>query len=421
MAPAVEKNISSFDSDMNEVIISVRNVSKKFCKNLRRSMAYGIVDLSKNLMGLRHDSAALRNDEFWALEDINFELRRGETLGIIGLNGSGKTTMLRLLAGIFPPDKGELIIKGRIGALIAVGAGFHPHMTGRENIFLNGAILGMSHEEIQNKFNDIINFAELSDFLDSPVSTYSTGMRVRLGFSIAIQSEIEILLVDEILAVGDIGFQLKCFNKIGEMREKGLSTIFISHNMHQISSFCNNSVVLEKGKIVFYGNVENGIHTFRNLFKGNSPVDGLIEKIATGNESLKIQRIDFSPSLENNQLEIQTGSNVDILISYEALKDYYDLEVDISLRLPIPYHADFFQASNRGKKNTININRGEGMLKVSILNINLNDIQASLYIALWESNRSKLILWWRNIPIKIKGNALMSGWCNFDVNYTNYQ
>ncbi|MBE9531297.1 MAG: ABC transporter ATP-binding protein, partial [Proteobacteria bacterium] len=210
-----EKNLkaaaNSLDTPEGEVVISIKNLSKKFCTHLKRSMAYGIIDLSKNLVGIKPNTEELRRDEFWALDNMNFELKRGEVLGLIGLNGCGKTTLLRLLTGIFPPDKGEITIKGRVGALIAVGAGFHPHMTGRENIYLNGTILGMSAKELDACFDDIIEFAEIGDFIEAPVSTYSSGMRVRLGFAIAIHINPDILLIDEVLAVGDLNFSIKCF------------------------------------------------------------------------------------------------------------------------------------------------------------------------------------------------------------------
>ena len=247
-----------------EVVVSVKNVSKKFCKNLKRSMAYGIMDLSKNLVGIKQDSTKLRKDEFWALEDINFELGKGEALGLIGVNGSGKTTLLRLLAGIFPPDKGEIKVKGQVGALIAVGAGFHPHMTGRENIYLNGSLLGMSREEIDKKFENIVDFAEIGDFLDAPVSTYSSGMRVRLGFSVATAVNPDLLLIDEILAVGDVGFRAKCIQRIGILLEN-TAVIFVSHDMTHILRICDKTLLLEDGRVSFIGYTSSAIDRYYSL------------------------------------------------------------------------------------------------------------------------------------------------------------
>jgi lipopolysaccharide transport system ATP-binding protein len=211
-------------------------------------MYYGTMDTARSMMGLDSNEATLRTGEFWALEDINFELKRGETLGLIGQNGCGKTTLLRLLNGIFPPDLGKITINGRIGALIAVGAGFHPHMTGRENIFLNGTILGMSKNEIKQRFSSIVDFAEIGEFLDAPVATYSSGMNVRLGFSIAIHCEPNILLVDEILAVGDVSFVGKCYNKIRQLQENGTGIVLVTHSTQNILDFCQRGILLNHGK-----------------------------------------------------------------------------------------------------------------------------------------------------------------------------
>lgn len=250
----------------DEVVVAVKNVSKKFCKTLRRSMGYGIADLTKNLVGLKPDSTQLRKDEFWALDNISFELRRGEVLGLIGLNGSGKTTLLRLLSGIFPPDKGEITINGRVGALIALGAGFHPHMTGRENVYLNGAILGLKRDEIDAQFEKIVEYSEIRSFIDAPVATYSSGMRVRLGFSIAMAMKPDVLLIDEVLAVGDVGFKVKCFNTIVDLTKK-CAVIFVSHNMANIAKISTDVLLLNEGRKEYHGkNISEGIYRFFDLF-----------------------------------------------------------------------------------------------------------------------------------------------------------
>ncbi|MFO7956917.1 MAG: ABC transporter ATP-binding protein [Candidatus Brocadiia bacterium] len=249
-----------------DVVVSVRGVSKKFCKHLRRSMAYGIIDLSKDLLGVKPDSGKLRKHEFWALQDVSFDLRRGEALGLIGPNGSGKTTLLRLIAGIFPPDRGEIYVKGRVGALISLGAGFHPHMTGKENIYLNGSILGMSRSEVDEKFDSIVEFSELEDFIDTPVSAYSSGMRVRLGFAIAIHLDPDVLLVDEVLAVGDVGFRSKCYERITTLMET-CAVIFVSHHTPAISRICDSVIVLDSGEKAFQGPTAAGLQKYFELFR----------------------------------------------------------------------------------------------------------------------------------------------------------
>ena len=248
-----------------DIVIRVENISKKFCKSLKRSMVYGMQDISRNILGMNSKPDKLRNNEFWALNNISFELKKGETLGIIGPNGSGKTTLLKLLNGIFWPDKGKITIKGRVGALIEVGAGFHPMLTGRENIYVNAAILGMTKKEVDKKFDDIVEFADIGDFIDSPVKKYSSGMFVRLGFAIAVHCEPDILLIDEILAVGDLSFQTKCRKKIQEMREKGITIFLVSHNMHTINHLCNKTMTINCGKQIFMGETEGAIDIYKEI------------------------------------------------------------------------------------------------------------------------------------------------------------
>lgn len=247
-----------------DAVIEVSHVSKKYCKSLKRSMLYGIKDITKNTLGLSSGSERLRKDEFWAVDDVSFELKKGEVLGIIGPNGSGKTTILQMLNGIFWPDKGKITVKGRVGALIAVGAGFHPLLTGRENIYLNAAIMGMTKEEVDKRFEEIVEFSGIRDFIDSPVKFYSSGMFVRLGFAIAVHCEPDILLVDEILAVGDLAFRVKCYNKL-EQVTKDCAVIIVSHNMSALSRIACQCIVLNKSRNSFHGSTEQAIQHYYAL------------------------------------------------------------------------------------------------------------------------------------------------------------
>src|SRR2546428_4330220 len=192
-----------------------------------RSMWHKTKDLFRGDVPVQGDS----REDIWALRDINFEIRQGEVVGIIGRNGAGKSTLLKILSRITEPSEGRVTIKGRVASLLEVGTGFHPELTGRENIFLNGAILGMTRAEIKRKFDDIVAFAEVEKFLDTPVKRYSSGMYVRLAFAVAAHLEAEILIVDEVLAVGDIGFQKKCLGRMGEVAQRGRTVLFVSHNM----------------------------------------------------------------------------------------------------------------------------------------------------------------------------------------------
>lgn len=254
---------------MSDLLIKVENLHKKFTQNLRQSMAYGVMDVTKAALGINRHSNKLRNNEFWALEDISFELKRGEILGIIGGNGAGKSTLLRVLNGILPPDAGRVEVHGGIGGLIALGAGFHPLLTGRENIFLNGTILGMPKKEIYKNLDSIIDFADIGNFIDSPVSTYSSGMYARIAFSIAIHCVPDILLIDEVLSVGDFSFQNKCLRKISELRKSARGVIFVGHNMDMIESICDRAILLRNRKIEIQGEPLEVIARYRALSREN--------------------------------------------------------------------------------------------------------------------------------------------------------
>lgn len=247
---------------MGQIAIQCESVGKKFCKSLKRSMIYGISDIVCGALGRLPHAERLRPDEFWAIEQVDFLLKKGSSFGIIGPNGSGKTTLLKMLNGIFMPDRGRITIDGRIGALIQVGAGFHPMLSGRENIYINGSILGMTKKEIDQKFKSIVEFADMGDFLESPVKHYSSGMYVRLGFAIAVHSEPEILLIDEILAVGDKEFQIKCYQKMHDIRKSGTTIILVSHNEYVIREHTDQCLYLDHGKQRFIGPSEEAINLY---------------------------------------------------------------------------------------------------------------------------------------------------------------
>jgi lipopolysaccharide transport system ATP-binding protein len=232
---------------MSPAIVRVEGLWKKFGLTIKDCLRYGLIDSGRRLLGSEKDSERLRQGEFWALQDVNFELQRGEALGILGLNGSGKTTLLRILNGAFSPDRGRVEFRGRIGALIAAGAGFSPLLTGRENIFVSGSLLGLSQAELNKKFDEIVAFSGLEQFIDMPVRNYSSGMAVRLGFAVAVLGQPDVLLVDEVLAVGDAGFQKKCYERILEIIQNGTTVIFVSHSIGAVWAICTKGLFLEKG------------------------------------------------------------------------------------------------------------------------------------------------------------------------------
>ncbi len=253
-------------SKINEPIIEVKHLSKQYSigvdrtyKTLRESLSCAV----KNPLKMLKESFK-PNNIFWALKDVNFEIEHGEVVGIIGRNGAGKSTLLKVLSRITHPTEGEIIMRGRVGSLLEVGTGFHPELSGRENIYFNGAILGMKKREIDEKFDEIVKFSGIEKFLDTPVKRYSSGMNVRLAFSVAAHLDPEILVVDEVLAVGDTEFQKKCLGKMEEVAEGGRTVLFVSHNMSVISSLCETAILLEKGILIERGPTGKVIDAYLN-------------------------------------------------------------------------------------------------------------------------------------------------------------
>jgi len=259
---------------MSDTVIRVENLSKKYVlshqqegqkyKALRDVIADGAKAVGRTLLKPSKAALSPSREEFWALKDVSFEIKQGDRVGIIGRNGAGKSTLLKILSRIVEPTSGSIRIKGRVASLLEVGTGFHPELTGRENIFLNGAILGMAKEEIKRKFDGIVAFAEVEKFLDTPVKRYSSGMYVRLAFAVAAHLEPEILIVDEVLAVGDLQFQKKCLGKMGEIAQEGRTILFVSHAMGAINTLCSKAIFLEKGIIREIGTADQITTSYMN-------------------------------------------------------------------------------------------------------------------------------------------------------------
>src|SRR3989338_7052085 len=276
-------------------IIEIRNLSKKYRIGIRQpyySLRDTLMGVVKNpFAGLKmHKNYinGLAEDEFWAVKDITIKIMPGEVIGIIGRNGAGKSTLLKLLSQITPPTKGEIILRGRIASLLEVGTGFHPELTGRENIFLNGAILGMKQKEIKKRFDQIVDFAEVDKFLDTPVKRYSSGMYMRLAFAVAAHLNPEILLVDEVLSVGDFAFQKKCLGKIEQVSRSGRTVLFISHNTQALTRLCNRLILLDEGKLVREGTVDDVMQKYLQSETGSKAQRIWNENTAFGNEYVQL-------------------------------------------------------------------------------------------------------------------------------------
>ena len=256
---------------MSDAVIQVDHVWKKFRKGeVHDSLRELIPAFFKRLTGHKPPKNELQNREFWALRDVSFEVKRGESLGIIGPNGAGKSTMLKLLSRILKPNRGEYRINGRVSALIEVGAGFHPDLTGRENIYLNGTILGMKKSEIKAKEEAIIDFSGVEQFIDTPVKRYSSGMTARLGFAVAANMEPDVLLVDEVLSVGDARFRQKCVTHMRELMKSDVTIIFISHVLDQVRNLCPRTIVLDRGAVAFEGPSDSAIRKYLDILETGS-------------------------------------------------------------------------------------------------------------------------------------------------------
>lgn len=304
-----------------EVIISAEKLGKKYLiahqgkreryRSLRDSIARSAVGFGRSAVDRVNGqwrASRSSTEEFWALRDVSFEIRRGEVVGVIGRNGAGKSTLLKLLSRITEPSEGRVTIRGRVASLLEVGTGFHPELTGRENIYLNGAILGMTRSEIRRKFDEIVAFADVERFLDIPVKRYSSGMSVRLAFAVAAHLEPEILVVDEVLAVGDAEFQRKCLGKMHSVSGGGRTVIFVSHNMQAVQALCSNAIVLENGSIVGYNETSEAIKWYLSTMN-STPLEGKNIQLFEG---LWLERFDLS------DVSVQAGEQLSVTISLTA-------------------------------------------------------------------------------------------------------
>jgi lipopolysaccharide transport system ATP-binding protein len=274
------------------------------------------------------------DDFIWALKDISFEAKQGEVVGIIGRNGAGKSTLLKILSRVTAPTTGECRVKGRIASLLEVGTGFHPELTGRENIFLNGAILGMTKAEIRRKFDEIVAFSEVEQYIDTPVKRYSSGMYVRLAFSVAAHLEPEILIIDEVLAVGDAEFQKKCLGKVGVISGEGRTVLFVSHNMTAISNICERCFVLDKGQISYSGSAKDSIDYYIDSSAQDvlSEIPGVYDLTKRKNpykENLIIRGLRLLNSKGIHQDTFQMGEQMSLVVDVEGMSDYRDALIGI--------------------------------------------------------------------------------------------
>jgi homopolymeric O-antigen transport system ATP-binding protein len=357
-------------------IIEIKNISKQYKISHQDSNYLTLRDVLTNVLksplkSFKNKILRSKKEIFWALDGLTLSIKKGEKIGIIGSNGAGKSTLLKILSSITPPSSGEIEINGKIASLLEVGTGFHPELTGRENIYLNGAILGMTKTEIKDKFNDIVEFSGIENFLDTPVKRYSSGMYVRLAFSVAAHMEPDILLVDEVLAVGDVAFQKKCIGKMNEVSQRsGRTILFVSHNMGAIQNLCEKSLLLKNGKIEFFGDTETAIKKYLSSSQTDKQD---IEKRhdRKGNQLLKIKSIKMT-DLNNKEINhVLTGEKINFIIEYEGKEENLK-NVIINLSIDSNLGQRVLMLSNEFNGQIFNTSKKSGQFICTIEKPNLN-------------------------------------------------
>jgi lipopolysaccharide transport system ATP-binding protein len=329
---------------MNDTVIRVEDLGKRYRigaaqaqhDTLRDMLMAGLRAPLKWLRRGGHSSNGASRDTFWALKDVDLHIRQGEAVGLIGRNGAGKSTLLKILSRITKPTEGRAVIKGRVGSLLEVGTGFHPELTGRENIYLNGAILGMHRAEIARKFDEIVAFAEIDRFLDTPVKRYSSGMYVRLAFAVAAHLEPEILLVDEVLAVGDAAFQEKCLGKMGDVAHEGRTVLFVSHNMLAVQSLCNRAIRLHGGKLVDDGPPAHVVTNYLEGVHSISRTEQVWDDVATapGTDQVRLRRVCVRPidGSSSDHIALETPVVMDV--------EFWNLVPDAKLNITLHIYTE---------------------------------------------------------------------------------
>ncbi len=312
------------------IAIKAENISKKYLiKHEVNAKSDSLKDIFSSFWQSKSKSKA---EEFWALKNINFEINHGDRVGIIGSNGAGKSTLLKVLSRITQPTTGQIKIRGKVASLLEVGTGFNPELSGRENIFLNGAILGMRKAEIISKFDEIVDFSGVEKFLDTPVKRYSSGMYVRLGFSIAAHLQPDILIVDEVLAVGDTEFQKKCMGKMKDVSGEGRTILFVSHNLTAVEGLCNRAIYLQKGTVVTQGDTKSVVSTYlKNYSKNNFEQTWPSVNQAPGNDQIKFKRVQLFPQYLPSQETIDVRNELKFEIEIENFEENSQLNFSIFL------------------------------------------------------------------------------------------
>lgn len=357
------------------VNLTFDHVSKKY-------KIYAEPDAQKSKSSVVNKLRSLRSHskEFWALKDVSFTVERGEALGIIGLNGAGKSTILKLLYNITTPSKGEIRICGKLSALIEVSSGFHPELTGRENVYLNGSLLGMTRREIRNKLDSIVEFSGVGAFIDSPVKRYSSGMYLRLGFAIAAHLDPDILLLDEVLAVGDAAFQAKCIQRIAQLRNEGTTIVFVSHNLGAVESLCDRTLLIKEGQIYKNGATRDVISAYEDLLLRLSPTARTASAASSASPAAEIVSINLFNAEGSRTMMFATGDAMSIQIELIVHRPVQDVVVEVYFNSVFGNLHTHFSTETRNQR--IDLEPGPAMIEFSCSEITLEvaafDVEGSI-------------------------------------------
>ena len=374
---------------MSEPSVVFDNVSKRFSRAKRvRALADWVIGLPRRLLA-RRDREGLLPHEFWAVRELSFSVRPGEMLGILGPNGAGKSTVLKLLYRILRPDAGSVRVKGRVGGLIELGAGFHPYLTGRENVFINGSILGMTIKQTRERYGAIVDFAGLSEFMDMPVKDYSSGMYARLAFAIAAHAQPDVLLVDEVLAVGDASFQLKCYDWMARMRRSGRAVVNVSHDMNVMNA-CTHCICLDQGRAAHQGEPRKVIQAYLGMMQAKG-ADIAWESSAVhdtrGVPRVEVTQVEFVDSEGGAVGQVLPGADLTIRIGYRAVKAVQSpifalalFHDDLRIPLNLPRHCLFQAFSGGAFRGATLIGAGEAEVRVHGLNLPIGAYRAKVSI-----------------------------------------
>jgi len=390
-------------------IIEVKNLSKVYrishARKPYHTLREDLIEVAKTpirfLRGHQSDK-----EEFWALKDISFNVKKGEVLGIIGRNGAGKSTLLKILSRITDPTNGSAVLRGRVASLLEVGTGFHPELTGRENIYLNGALLGMSRQEISRKFDEIVSFSEIEKFLDTPVKFYSSGMHVRLAFAVAAHLEPEILIVDEVLAVGDAAFQKKSLGKMGEVSKSGRTILFVSHNMNAIRQLCTSAIVLEEGRVVFSGSPSQSITYYTQEFQKN-----IFEREFIKNQTHNTSAAVLKVSIKTNRTTKEIRTDQDIVFSIDYDRAAGASTVGFTLVLKDQDENVVFSSINNRERDWYGKEKPPGLYRTSCTipaNL-LNDGWYSISLIMFGRNFSDVVQVGELLTFEVQDNPALRG------------